>query len=69
MLPRESLSKETDAGLLTIIGYPAFAVEGEELKHKTLTEIITKLGGQFGCKRFAKLRRRLSNEAPSYSAT
>jgi hypothetical protein len=27
MLPRESLSKETDAALLTVVGFPAFAVE------------------------------------------
>ena len=54
MLPRESLSKETDAALLTVIGYPAFAVDKEELIQTTLDEIITKLGGNHGCKRFLR---------------
>ncbi len=29
MLPRESNSKETDSALLSIISYPAFAVNGK----------------------------------------
>ncbi len=54
MLPRESLSKETDAALLTVIGYPAFAVESPEVIKHTCEEVITKLGGRYGCKRFLR---------------
>ena len=39
MLPRESNSKEVDAALLSIIGFPAFAVDDPELiKVDDLTE-------------------------------
>jgi phosphorylase kinase alpha/beta subunit len=31
LLPRESLSKEVDAALLSVISFPAFAVEGKVL--------------------------------------
>lgn len=51
-LPRESNSKETDAALLSIIGYPAYAVEDEVLLQKTKKRIINKLAGSYGCKRF-----------------
>lgn len=52
LLPRESLSKETDSALLSIIGYPAFAVGKETLATQTRDSILTKLGGNYGCKRF-----------------
>jgi phosphorylase kinase alpha/beta subunit len=52
LLPRESNSKETDAALLSIIGYPAYAVENESLVNKTRSKIIDKLAGRYGCKRF-----------------
>ena len=52
LLPRESNSKETDAALLSIIGYPAYAVEDEELVKRTRDKIIKKLAGNYGCKRF-----------------
>ena len=39
MLPRESLSKETDAALLTVIGYPAFAVDDRKLIEQTQFEV------------------------------
>ena len=52
LLPRESNSKETDAALLSIIGYPAYAVEDETLVKKTRNKIIKKLSGRYGCKRF-----------------
>jgi len=52
LLPRESNSKETDAALLSIIGYPAYAIENEELVNKTRDKILKKLGGNYGCKRF-----------------
>ena len=54
MLPRESLSKETDASLLTVVGFPAFAVEKPELVERTVDEVLTKLGGKYGCKRFLR---------------
>ncbi|KAF7251011.1 Phosphorylase b kinase regulatory subunit alpha, liver isoform [Varanus komodoensis] len=43
MLPRASTSKEIDAGLLSIISYPAFAVEDMNIVNATKNEIITKL--------------------------
>ena len=43
MLPRASTSKEVDAGLLSIISYPAFAIEDPELVAVTKSEIISKL--------------------------
>ncbi|MDD2789163.1 MAG: glycoside hydrolase family 15 protein [Sulfurimonas sp.] len=52
LLPRESNSKETDAALLSIIGYPAYAVEDEELVGRTRKKILKKLAGRYGCKRF-----------------
>jgi phosphorylase kinase alpha/beta subunit len=52
LLPRESTSKETDAALLGIVGYPAFAVEDAELADKTMQKIRKKLCGRYGCKRF-----------------
>ena len=52
LLPKESRSKEVDAALLSIISYPAFAVNDEKLKRRTRQEILDKLGGNYGCKRF-----------------
>ncbi|MCJ7765655.1 MAG: glycoside hydrolase family 15 protein, partial [Thiovulaceae bacterium] len=52
LLPRESISKETDAALLSIIGYPGYAVEDEKLVKRTRDKIIKKLAGRYGCKRF-----------------
>lgn len=43
MLPRASTSKEIDAGLLSVISFPAFAVEDAELVAITKSEIISKL--------------------------
>jgi phosphorylase kinase alpha/beta subunit len=54
LLPRESGSKEIDGALLSIISFPAFAVESEMLRDRTLNEIITKLQGKYGCKRFLR---------------
>jgi phosphorylase kinase alpha/beta subunit len=54
LLPRESSSKEVDASLLTIIGYPAFAVENPDLIQETKDKIISKLMGNYGCKRFLR---------------
>lgn len=52
LLPRESISKEVDSALLSIIGFPAFAVGKETLATQTRDAILTKLGGNYGCKRF-----------------
>lgn len=52
LLPRESVSKETDAALLSIVGYPAYAVEDSQLVERTRGKIIKKLAGRYGCKRF-----------------
>jgi phosphorylase kinase alpha/beta subunit len=52
LLPRESMSKETDAALLSIIGFPAYAIEDASIVERTRAKIIKKLGGRYGCKRF-----------------
>ncbi len=52
LLPRESNSKETDAALLSIIGYPGYAIEDDALVKRTRDKIIKKLAGRYGCKRF-----------------
>nr|XP_061796223.1 phosphorylase b kinase regulatory subunit alpha, liver isoform [Nerophis lumbriciformis] len=54
MLPRASTSKEIDAGLLSVISFPAFAVEDPELVAITKSEIISKLQGRYGCCRFIR---------------
>ncbi|KST64473.1 glycoside hydrolase family 15 protein [Mastigocoleus testarum] len=54
LLPRESASKEIDAALLSIISFPAFAVIDKELQDRTRAEIISKLEGKYGCKRFLR---------------
>ncbi len=52
LLPKESRSKEVDSAILSIIGFPAFAVNDEKLTRRTRQEILNKLGGEYGCKRF-----------------
>lgn len=54
LLPRESSSKETDAALLSVIGFPAFAIEDVELLERTRQKIVDKLQGLYGCKRFLR---------------
>ncbi|MEM9214535.1 MAG: glycoside hydrolase family 15 protein [Cyanobacteria bacterium P01_F01_bin.150] len=54
LLPRESGSKEVDGALLSIIGFPAFAVDDPTVAEKTREKIITKLQGRYGCKRFLR---------------
>ncbi|XP_056605430.1 phosphorylase b kinase regulatory subunit alpha, skeletal muscle isoform isoform X3 [Triplophysa dalaica] len=65
MLPRASTSKEVDAGLLSIISYPAFAVEDMELVNITKEEIISKLQGRYGCCRFLRDGHKTPKEDPS----
>ncbi|MBD2084712.1 glycoside hydrolase family 15 protein [Trichocoleus sp. ST-U3] len=54
LLPRESSSKEVDAASLSVISFPAFAVENMELMERTRQKIIDKLEGRYGCKRFLR---------------
>ena len=53
-LPRESYSKEVDAAVLSVISFPAFAVADRNLINRTRNEIIKKLQGPYGCKRFLR---------------
>lgn len=52
LLPRESTSKEVDSAVLSITGFPAFAVDNEAVRSKTEALILEKLEGRYGCKRF-----------------
>lgn len=54
MLPRESSSKELDSGLLSVISFPAFAVDDPNLISETREAIVSKLQGKYGCKRFLR---------------
>lgn len=54
LLPRESGSKEIDAALLSVIGFPAFAVDSGALSDRTRNKIIDLLQGRYGCKRFLR---------------
>jgi phosphorylase kinase alpha/beta subunit len=54
LLPRESGSKEVDAAVLSVISYPAFAIEDQALADKTRQKIVDKLQGRYGCKRFLR---------------
>nr|XP_057944682.1 phosphorylase b kinase regulatory subunit alpha, liver isoform isoform X4 [Doryrhamphus excisus] len=65
MLPRASTSKEIDAGLLSVISFPAFAVEDADLVAITKSEIISKLQGRYGCCRFIRDGYRCPKEDPS----
>ena len=52
LLPRESISKEADSAVLSITGFPAFAVDNQTIRTKTEAIICEKLEGRYGCKRF-----------------
>ncbi|CAN7993482.1 unnamed protein product [Ixodes hexagonus] len=65
MLPRESNSKEVDAALLSVIGYPAFAVDDPELITLTRQSILQKLRGKYGCKRFLRDGYKTAKEDPT----
>jgi phosphorylase kinase alpha/beta subunit len=54
LLPWESASKEVDAATLAVIGFPAFAVDDEELTNRTRSKIVERLQGHYGCKRFLR---------------
>jgi phosphorylase kinase alpha/beta subunit len=53
-LPGESLSKEVDAATLSIVGFPAFAVEDVAIVNNTVDDVVSKLQGRYGCKRFLR---------------
>ena len=65
MLPRESNSKETDAGLLTIISYPAFAIDDVELIDVTRDTVVQKLQGRYGMIRFLRDGYKTPKEDPN----
>ncbi|KAK0159634.1 hypothetical protein PV327_010728 [Microctonus hyperodae] len=65
MLPRESNSKELDSGLLSIISFPAFAVDEPNLIQLTRDAITKKLQGNYGCKRFLRDGYRTPKEDPT----
>ena len=54
LLPRESASKEVDAACLSVIGYPAWAVDDAQLAERTRAKIRAQLGGGYGYKRFRR---------------
>lgn len=54
LLPRESESKETDAALLSIVGFPAFAIDDPALAAQTRGVVLAKLQGRYGCARFLR---------------
>ncbi|MFA3790201.1 glycoside hydrolase family 15 protein [Aliiglaciecola sp. SL4] len=54
MLPRESITKEIDAALLSVVGFPAFAAPSQTLGDKVRSKIINKLEGRYGLKRFLR---------------
>lgn len=53
-LPRESSSKEVDAALLSAISFPSFSLSDPELLDRTRNEIISKLQGHYGLRRFLR---------------
>ncbi len=65
LLPRESGTKETDAALLSIIGYPAFAIKNRKKRRKTLEKLRSSLRGQYGYKRFLRDGHQTAIEDPS----
>lgn len=65
MLPRESSSKETDSGILSVIGFPAFAVDDAGLITHTRENIVGKLQGRYGCKRFLRDGYKTPKEDPN----
>ncbi len=54
LLPRESSSKEVDSACLSVIGYPAWAMEDPSLVARTHERIRSDLGGAYGYKRFRR---------------
>lgn len=54
LLPRESSSKNVDAALLPTLSFPAFATHDDILYSDTKNNVIHRLRGQYGFKRFVR---------------
>lgn len=54
MLPRESSSKGVDAGLLPTLSFPAFASHEERLVELSKSNVVKRLRGKKGFKRFSR---------------
>jgi len=54
MLPEESWSKEVDAGLLAVVGYPGHAAPSPEKALAVRAAVSAKLAGRYGHARFLK---------------
>lgn len=54
LLPRESSSKAVDSALLPTISFPAFATHEEHLYKNTKENVVQKLRGNHGFKRFCR---------------
>lgn len=54
LLPRESCSKDVDAALLPVISFPAFASQEKMLCQATVSNIVRKLKGRYGFRRFLR---------------
>ena len=52
--PSLSPSQETDASLLTVTGYPAFAIDDPDLQQATEVKVKETLAGEKGYKRFLR---------------
>ena len=52
--PSPPLLQEIDAALLSIVSFPAFAVQKGDLIEQVKEEILTQLLGNYGCKRFLR---------------
>ncbi|XP_069129417.1 probable phosphorylase b kinase regulatory subunit alpha isoform X5 [Argopecten irradians] len=65
MLPKESNSKEIDAALITVISYPAFAVDDVRLINETRQQIQQQLEGKYGFCRFLRDGYKTAKEDPS----
>lgn len=54
MLPRESSSKGVDASLLPTLTFPAFASHEERLVDQTKINVVNRLRGKNGFRRFSR---------------
>lgn len=54
MLPRESSSKGVDASLIPTLSFPAFASHEERLVEQTKQNVISRLRGKKGFRRFSR---------------
>lgn len=54
ILPRESCSKNTDGALLPTLGWPAFSIHENPIKHRAMKKAVHRLKGRYGFKRFIR---------------